>query len=82
MTPRVAVMKAKWRCLLTLLVLWPALAACRNGGPETDSAAEAQSGRPGRGRLQPLDEQHAAAFRAAFDDSKDHDRYVVALSPT
>lgn len=32
--------------------------------------------------LQPLDEQHAAEFRQAFDGAATQPRYVVALSPT
>ena len=29
-----------------------------------------------------LDEPHADRFRAAFNDARDRNRYVVALSPT
>jgi len=32
--------------------------------------------------LHPLDENHAADFRRAFEEGRDRDRYVVALSPT
>jgi hypothetical protein len=32
--------------------------------------------------LHPLDEQHAAEFRQAFDGAATQPRYIVALSPT
>jgi len=75
-------MKVKQRCLLAVLGLLSILSACRTAGPTVGTAAEERATTQARGRLQPLDEQHAADFRAAFDAAKDHDRYVVALSPT
>lgn len=70
----------KLRFPLAFLGLLLMLAGCRSEGPAAGSVTLAAT--PGLGRLQPLDEEHAAAFRAAFDGAKDHDRYVVALSPT
>jgi hypothetical protein len=32
--------------------------------------------------LHPLDAAHGADFRRAFDEARDHERFVVALSPT
>ena len=70
---------AKGIVLAMLLVL----SACRSGERPTvapDAEVEAHLG--ARWELRPLDEAHAGEFRRAFDDARDHRRYVVALSPT
>jgi len=59
------------------------LTACRS---VEDSAGTAPAGPSARrsafSTLRPLDDQHAAEFRQVFDEAKDRNRYVVALSPT
>lgn len=70
---------AKGIVLAMLLVL----SACRSSERPTvapDAVVDAHGG--ARSELRPLDEAHAGEFRRAFDESREHRRYVVALSPT
>jgi len=73
--------RLRWLPLL-LGGLLSTLAGCGSTVPGDGVATDGGNSKSGLARLQTLDEQHAVAFRAAFDAAKDHDRYVVALSPT
>jgi len=64
--------------LAALLVL----SACRSSERPTVAPAGVDAQVGARSELRPLDEAHAGEFRWAFDESREHRRYIVALSPT
>ena len=65
---------AKGIALAMLLVLPACLSSERPAGVPDKRGA--------RSELRLLDDARAGEFRRAFDESRDHRRYVVALSPT
>jgi len=72
-------MSVKGVALAVLLML----SACRSvEGPAVTASAGPSAKRGALSALRPLDELHAAEFRQAFEDAKDRNRYIVALSPT